>query len=196
MKISRLIIKNYRNLRDIDIHISDTVALIGENNSGKSNLLRAVTLPFLTDEASFSGKNLSWTDINDAAKKEYYQFVLDNQESIAAGTISSEEFIKRMPVVTVEVHLKPETTEGYFVKDLSYSIEDGQIVYGLRYEYKPSKVENIYSSVKSVLTSETLDEKSIAAVKLNLLPTEYYSYSVGVPGKGSVSYDVLKLYKD
>ena len=30
---------------------------------------------------------------------------------------------------------------------------------------------------------------------MNLLPTEYYSYSVGVPGKGSVSYDVLKLYK-
>ena len=97
---------------------------------------------------------------------------MDNQESIAAGTIGREEFIKRMPVVTVEVYLKPETTEGYFVKDLSYSIEDGQIVYGLRYEYKPSKVENIYSTVKSVLTSETLDEKSIAAVKLNLLPTE------------------------
>ncbi len=56
MKISRLIIKNYRNLKHIDIHLSDTVALIGENNSGKSNFLRAVTLPFLTDEASFSGK--------------------------------------------------------------------------------------------------------------------------------------------
>lgn len=195
MKISRLIIKNYRNLRNIDIHLSDTVALIGENNSGKSNLLRAVTLPFLTDEAGFSGKNLSWTDINNDAKKEYYQFILDNQKPIAAGTISSEELIKRMPVVTVEVHLEPEKTEGYFVKDLSYSIEGGQIVYGLRYEYKPSKVENIYSAVKGVLTSEILDEKSIATVKMNLLPTEYYSYSVGVPGKGSVSYDVLKLYK-
>ena len=38
LKISRLIINNYRNLRNIDIHINDTVALIGENNSGKSNL--------------------------------------------------------------------------------------------------------------------------------------------------------------
>ena len=50
MKISRLIIKNYRNLKDIDICLGETVVLIGENNSGKSNLLRAVTLPFLTDE--------------------------------------------------------------------------------------------------------------------------------------------------
>lgn len=195
MKISRLIIKNYRNLRNIDIHLSNTVALIGENNSGKSNLLRAVTLPFLTNEIGFSGKNLFWTDINSDAKKEYYQFILDNQKSIVAGTISREEFINRMPVVMVEVYLKPEKTESYFVKDLSYSIENGKIVYGLRYEYKPSKVENIYSVVKSVLTSGTLNEKSISAVKMNLLPTEYYSYSVDVPNKGFVSYDVLKLYK-
>ena len=58
MKISRLIIKNYRNLKDVDICLGETVVLIGENNSGKSNLLRAVTLPFLTDESSFSGKSL------------------------------------------------------------------------------------------------------------------------------------------
>lgn len=30
---------------------------------------------------------------------------------------------------------------------------------------------------------------------MNLLPTEYYSFSVSVPSKGSVTYDVLKLYK-
>lgn len=59
LKISRLMIKNYTNLRDIDIYLNGTVALIGENNSGKSNLLRAVTLPFLTDETGYSGKNLS-----------------------------------------------------------------------------------------------------------------------------------------
>lgn len=38
MKISRLIIKNYRNLKDVDICPGETVVLIGENNSGKSNL--------------------------------------------------------------------------------------------------------------------------------------------------------------
>ncbi len=35
MKISRLIIKNYRNLKDIDICLGETVVLVGENNSGK-----------------------------------------------------------------------------------------------------------------------------------------------------------------
>lgn len=195
MKISRLIIKNYRNLKGIDIHLSDTVALIGENNSGKSNLLRAVTLPFLTDESGFFGKNLSWIDINDIARGEYYQYLIDNQVAIANGTVSCAEFITHLPIVMIEVHLKPDKTEGYFVKDLSFSVEDGQMQYGLRYEYKPSKNDNIYSIVKKVLSDGTIDAQSINAVKMNLLPTEYYSYSVCVPGKGSVTYDVLKLYK-
>ena len=182
-------------MKEIDIHLSDTVALIGENNSGKSNLLRAVTLPFLTDESGSFGKNLSWADINDIAKGEYYQYLIHNQKPIANGTISCAEFIKHLPIVMVEVHLKPEKTEGYFVKDLSFSVEDGQMKYGLRYEYKPSKIENIYSIVKKVLSDGTIDAKSINSVKMNLLPTEYYSYSVCVPDKGSVTYDVLKLYK-
>lgn len=95
MKISRLIIKNYRNLKDIDICLGENVVLIGENNSGKSNLLRAVTLPFLTDESGFLGKNLSWIDINDEAKEKYYHYIIENQESILDGTINCTEFIKK-----------------------------------------------------------------------------------------------------
>lgn len=195
MKISRLIIKNYRNLKDVDICLGETVVLIGENNSGKSNLLRAVTLPFLTDESSFSGKSLSWIDINDAAKEKYYHYIIENQKSIVDGTINCVDFIKEMPVVMVEVQLKADVTENYFVKDLSYSVENGELVYGLRYEYKPSKAEEIFKLVKHVLVQETVDENSIKKVKMNLLPTEFYAYSITVPDKGSVAYDTLKLYK-
>ena len=195
MKISRLIIKNYRNLKDIDICLGETVVLIGENNSGKSNLLRAVTLPFLTDESSFSGKNLSWIDINDIAKEKYYHYIIENQKSIVDGTIKCADFIKEMPVIKVEVQLKADVTENYFVKDLSYSVENGELVNGLRYEYKPSKVEEIFKLVKHILMQETVDEISIKKVKMNLLPTEFYTYSITVPDKGSVAYDTLKLYK-
>lgn len=197
LKISRLLIKNYRNLKEIDIHLNDTVALIGENNSGKSNLLKAITFPFLTDDTGFSRKNLSWVDINDASKNEYYEYIIANQAQIVNGTITCAEFITHLPIVMVEVHLTPEKSEGYFVKDLSFSINNDQMQYGLRYEYKPSKFDDIYSIVKKILidSSGTLDMQSVNSVKMNLLPTEYYSYSVSVPGKGSVTYDVLKLYK-
>jgi predicted ATP-dependent endonuclease of OLD family len=98
-----LIIKNYRNLKEIDIHLNDTVALIGENNSGKTNLLKAITFPFLSEELGFSSKNLSWADINDVAKSEYYKYIIDNKEAIADGTISCTEFAMHLPVVIVEV---------------------------------------------------------------------------------------------
>ena len=77
MKISRLCVKNYRNIKHIDIQLSDVVAIIGENNSGKSNLLRALTLPFLADDAGYMGKTLSWIDINNEEKQKYYDYLLE-----------------------------------------------------------------------------------------------------------------------
>lgn len=59
MKINRVIISNYRNLQSVDVHINSTVALIGENNSGKSNFLKAITLPLMSEEYSYISKNLS-----------------------------------------------------------------------------------------------------------------------------------------
>ena len=53
LKITHVKIRNYRNLRDIDIGLAETVAIIGENNSGKSNFLKAITLPFLTDDNTY-----------------------------------------------------------------------------------------------------------------------------------------------
>jgi putative ATP-dependent endonuclease of OLD family len=45
MYVSRLFIKNFRNLRLIDIEIGDGVTcFIGENNSGKTNLFHALRL--------------------------------------------------------------------------------------------------------------------------------------------------------
>lgn len=56
MYISNVKISNYRNLRNIDVELAQTVTIIGSNNSGKSNLLKAITLPFLADEIAYVGK--------------------------------------------------------------------------------------------------------------------------------------------
>ena len=97
MKIQRVKIKNYRNLKNIDVELSDVVALIGENNGGKSNFLKAITLPFLNTENGYYNKNLSWLDINDEAKNEYYKFLIDYQAEITKGEITFEEFINQLP---------------------------------------------------------------------------------------------------
>lgn len=195
MKINRLKVKNYRNFKEINISLGDIVVLIGENNGGKSNLLKAITIPFLTDDYSSSSKNLSWIDINDESKEKYYKYLIDNQEKIKNGEITCSEFIKEMPIVEVEVHLTPREEELYFVKDLSYKIENDEIVYGLRYEYKPFKHEELFETIKNILLVETIDEDSIKKIKMNLLPVEYYNYYITVPNKGPISYDALKCFK-
>ncbi len=51
--ISRVHIQNYRNFENVDFYLSDKQVLIGENNVGKSNLIRAIQLildPSLSDE--------------------------------------------------------------------------------------------------------------------------------------------------
>lgn len=196
MKISRVLVKNFRNIKHIDIQISDTVAIIGENNSGKSNLLRAITLPFLTDDAGYMGKTLSWFDINNEAKRKYYLYLIENKDEIIAGKISVEDFGKALPIVKVEVTLEPTEIEGYYVKDLCYTVDtEENMVYGIKYEFKPKKINKIYEIVKEILKNEDISEETIDNIKMNLLPTDLYSYYITVPGKGSISHDVLKQFR-
>ncbi|MCU0595604.1 MAG: ATP-binding protein, partial [Desulfobacterota bacterium] len=44
--MTRLRIENYKGLREIDIPLSRFVCLIGENNTGKSSVLQALSLFF------------------------------------------------------------------------------------------------------------------------------------------------------
>lgn len=46
MKIEKIQIKNFRSLQDIVIHPKDILALVGRNNSGKSNTIKALELFF------------------------------------------------------------------------------------------------------------------------------------------------------
>jgi AAA15 family ATPase/GTPase len=46
MKIEKIEIKNFRSLRDVTIHPKDILALVGRNNSGKSNVIKALELFF------------------------------------------------------------------------------------------------------------------------------------------------------
>ncbi len=196
MKISRVQIKNFRNIGSIDVQLNDVVTLIGENNSGKSNFLHALTLPFSSDDNNIN-KNLSWADINTGARDDYYQFILEKKDAILDGTLDFDVFVSKLPAIFVEVNITPEEDELYFVKDICYSTDaDGHLLYGLRYEYKATHPDEILAQVRSILDSEEIDVQSIDNVKMNLLPTRMYSHSIVVPQKGTnVSYDTLRQFK-
>lgn len=40
--ISRVVIKNYRNFKDLDVDLQNKSVIVGENNVGKTNFIKAL----------------------------------------------------------------------------------------------------------------------------------------------------------
>ena len=191
MKINRVQIKNYRNLKDVDVTLDNLTALIGENNSGKSNFLRAVALPLSSDEAGIS-KRLSWYDINKDAKNKYYDFLTANRTDIIAGTISVEQFILYIPSVTVTLYLEPNENEHYDVSDILCRDNEQGWYGGLQYCFYVKKPEELLQVVKNILASE----EDNSDIKMSLLPMELFSFSLTVPKEDTnISYDTFSRFR-
>ena len=74
--ISRVVIKNFRNFKNVDVCLGHKQIIIGENNVGKTNFLRALQLvldPTLSDE----DRMLQESDFND-----YIKNPMENKEEI------------------------------------------------------------------------------------------------------------------
>jgi putative ATP-dependent endonuclease of the OLD family len=67
MRISRVVIKNYRSFEELDVALlENTTCVIGENNSGKSNFLQAIRL-CIDSGLSSTYRSLLQNDIHSAA---------------------------------------------------------------------------------------------------------------------------------
>lgn len=62
--ISRVVIKNYRNFKDVDVRLGHKQVIIGENNIGKTNFIRALQL-ILDPTFSDDDRILDESDFND-----------------------------------------------------------------------------------------------------------------------------------
>ena len=192
MKISEVFIQNYRNIESTSFLTDGTTIFIGENNSGKSNILRAISLPLYSEDNSIQ-KNLSWEDINIKAKTKYYDYIYENREKIVSGTIDKEEFTKVVPTVSVELHFKPKQNELYYVKDISYGVGEDGLQYGLLYRFSIDVIDKLIEIVRDILS---IDSVVIEKAKRNLLPINLFSYSITVPKKNTkVAFDVLRQFK-
>lgn len=94
MYISNLSIKNFRNFTTFDIDLKPFTLIIGENNTGKSNMLEALCLLLGQEITTFKKRMLEIDDINYHAVKRFKQQVFDS-----TVTVESIEF----PEVKVEI---------------------------------------------------------------------------------------------
>ena len=63
--ISRVRIKNFRNFKDVDVRLGHKQVIIGENNVGKTNFIRALQL-ILDPSLSDDDRMLQELDFNDS----------------------------------------------------------------------------------------------------------------------------------
>jgi putative ATP-dependent endonuclease of the OLD family len=96
-----------------------------------------------------------------------------------------------VPVVTIQLFLKPDDTEHYDTNEILLNA-DGSFLGGILYKFFIKNPEELLQRVKSIL--KATEEKE--DVQLSLLPIELYEYSITVPEKGSkVSYDTLSKFR-
>ncbi|QYA35704.1 ATP-dependent nuclease [Macrococcoides caseolyticum] len=179
MLISRACIKGYRNLKEVNLKLNRLVIFIGENNSGKSNILKAMTLPFLNNEIGNINKNLGWDDINNELKKNYFEFIKLNIEKIINNQIEVDDFQKVVPSVFVKVTFTPKGSDEFYVRKWNNSLEDSEGLYQIEYRYIIENIKQLLDHVKIILVGKSQDD--IEKMKLNLLPIEMYKYSLVIP---------------
>lgn len=192
MRISRVQVENYRNLKSVDVRLGSLVTLVGENNSGKSNLLRAITLPFMADEES-GGKRLSWLDINNDAKSRYYAFVQNHYDEIAEGSMDIEHFSAAIPSVAVTVDLHYDQKDAYDIKDLLVT-DNGTPVPRIRYRWFVANPKALLELVRALIAGVT----DIQSIKMSLLPMSEYRHEIVSPdpsGDRRLHYDVLARFR-
>lgn len=174
MLIEAVWIKGYRNIKDINLELNRIAIFIGENNSGKSNILRAITLPFNNDEVGQINKNLGWDDINNDLKKIYFNYIEENLDNIKSNNISLDDFSKVIPEVIVKIKFKPDGADEYYIHKWCNSLEEDNPEYYIEYKYLIENHQELFDHIKEILS----DSDDINNIKMNLLPIELYDYKI------------------
>ncbi|MFL2132128.1 AAA family ATPase [Ruoffia sp. FAM 20858] len=189
MYISNVLIENYKNFKELSVSTQKVTAVIGNNNAGKTNFLEAITLPLFVDEITSRSKKLVWSDINQETKDNYYDFILEKKEEIASDSVDLKCFNAIVPQVKVKLEFEYGLGEFYAIKELlseidpENDIEDELPKAALEYRFFCKNTKELLKHVKEVLESVSLDINNLDVtdlnkLKQNLLPIEFFEYSI------------------
>ena len=114
MRINRLIVKGYRNLGDINIEFpnSNMIAFIGNNGSGKSNLLELIAQVFAyAKNCLLKGKTYSLADELEKCEIDY---VFNGEQYVLKFDRGSVLFVHNLTDIVKRVRLKAFCRSRYF----------------------------------------------------------------------------------
>lgn len=90
MPLTRLIIKNYKSIKDCDISLSDLNVLIGGNGTGKTNLLDAISY-FYRNLTETNPSNMVFDENNHYSNELRITLVYDLSEFVKISKFNSED---------------------------------------------------------------------------------------------------------
>jgi predicted ATP-dependent endonuclease of OLD family len=173
MYISTIHIENFRNFRIIDIPLKAFSIIIGENDSGKSNLLDAIRLVLYNNSLNYYSKVLSITDFNKEIVNEFYDYLKSNRLEINQK-IGDSQYMKKIyekiPVVCIKITFLDAQTEyqKQLLKDWMNTDDTDGICYEIEYCFMPQKKKDFIEECL-FLIEKTGDF---------LLPVEKYDYRI------------------
>ncbi|MEF1192305.1 AAA family ATPase, partial [Vibrio parahaemolyticus] len=115
MYLHTLSIKGYKRLVDVEVDFNEATFLIGQNNSGKSSLLKAI-------EYLLSGKQMPVEDFHS----------IRNEDGECERAVEEVEMVAEFRDVSQDSH----TWRGFAGRTFSYDVEDGSEETGISIVYR------------------------------------------------------------
>lgn len=196
MYISKLKIQNYRNFADFEIDLRPFTLIIGENNTGKTNLLNALGLIFSQDITFFKKRVLEVDDIN-------FEVVLNFKRSVADLSIPAENVVfpeVRVDVVMEDFTLDQEAVVGDWFIDKT--LVKTQLTYLFKTRNSLNKKDWVLSARNSLQNiikengeiDSTFDKRRIDNVNFPINDYEYLLFGANDSSKRAEPY-FLKMLK-
>lgn len=168
MFISNVKIKNFRNFRNVNVDLFPFSILIGENDTGKSNFIKAINLVLFNKSQNYYSKILYKDDFNNLSVTEFYSLLSEK------GEFNKDECFELLP--KIEITLTFDNIESLGEETLAivnnwivHDEKNDKDVAKIKYIFSPlsNKKEELYDYCKRALEKEKF-----------LIPSEYYDYQI------------------
>ncbi len=182
MFISKLTIENYRNFRTFSIPLKPFTLIIGENNTGKTNLTTALSLIFTQEITSFRNRRLQIDDVNYSAIYDFKKAIVTKEET-------------RFPEVKIEIELEdfkgfqPSVVGDWFIDK---ELKKARLTYLFRPKSGLELKSWIEKNQKIVNTTEDVDTK-IKKLDFPINDYEFLVFGGDDPGTRADPYFLAQL---
>lgn len=178
MRVSKVVIKNYRNFKQFEIPLKEFTLIIGENNIGKTNFLTALGLIFSQDISFYKKRTLEVDDINFKAKNNF-----------KADVINPAVRINQIRIVEVKI-------EVYLTDFIGIPNQEAVVADWLIDESLSVARLTYHFSLREDLTEWVTDIRTKGITNIDF-PINKYDYTVygGLDETKQVDYYFLKMLK-